>query len=99
MDIALAFVVIAVAVAVAVAVILVVRRRAPEGSYFSDGDRASGVFGALATGFSVLLGLLVFMAFSSFDDSKTGGETEALAVVQRAAQAMGSDDAVFKVVG
>ena len=83
MDIALAFVVIAVAVAVAVAVMLVVRRRAPEGSYFSDGDRASGVFGALATGFSVLLGFIVFLAFSSYDESKTGAETEALVVVQQ----------------
>ena len=72
MDIALAFVVIAVAVTVAVAVMLVVRRRAPEGSYFSDGDRASGVFGALATGFSVLLGFIVFLAFNSYDESKTG---------------------------
>jgi len=83
MDIALAFVVIAVAVAVAVAVMLVVRRRAPEGSYFSDGDRASGVFGALATGFSVLLGFIVFLAFNSYDESKTGAETEALVVVQQ----------------
>ena len=83
MDIALAFVVIAVAVTVAVAVMLVVRRRAPEGSYFSDGDRASGVFGALATGFSVLLGFIVFLAFSSYDESRTGAETEALVVVQQ----------------
>ena len=83
MDIALAVVVIAAAVAVAVAAILLVRRRAPDGSYFSDGDRASGVFGALATGFSVLLGFIVFLAFSSYDESKTGAETEALVVVQQ----------------
>jgi hypothetical protein len=83
MDIALAVVVIAAAVAVAVAAMLLVRRRAPEGSYFSDGDRASGVFGALATGFSVLLGFIVFLAFSSYDESKTGAETEALVVVQQ----------------
>ena len=72
MDIALAVVVIAAAVALAVAAILLIRRRAPEGSYFSDGDRASGVFGALATGVSVLLGFIVFLAFSSYDESKTG---------------------------
>ena len=36
---------------------LLVRRRAPDGSYFNDGDRAAGVFGVLATGFAVLLGL------------------------------------------
>jgi len=45
--------------------------------------RASGVFGALATGFSVLLGFIVFLAFSSYDESKTGAETEALVVVQQ----------------
>src|SRR4051812_38426304 len=62
---------------------LLVRRRAPEGSVFEDGDRASGVFGVLATGFSVLLGLIVFLAFSSYDQSRTGAETEALLLRQQ----------------
>jgi hypothetical protein len=70
-------------VAVAVAAMLLVRRRAPDGSYFNDGDRASGVFGVLATGFSLLLGLIVVLAFTSYDDSKKGAESEALAVVQQ----------------
>ena len=83
MDFALALVVIVVVVAVAVAAMLLVRRRAPDGSYFSDGDRASGVFGVLATGFALLLGLIVFLAFTSYDDSKSGAEAEALAVVQQ----------------
>lgn len=69
--------------AVTVAAMLAVRRRAPVGSYFSDGDRASGVFGVLATGFSVLLGFIVFLAFSSYDQSRTGAETEALIVSQQ----------------
>ena len=56
---------------------LLVRRRSPEGSYFSDGDRASGVFGVIATGFSVLLGFIIFLAFESYDDSRLGAETEA----------------------
>jgi Protein of unknown function (DUF4239) len=77
-----ALVTVAVA-AVAVAAMLLVRRRAPEGSYFSDGDRASGVFGVLATGFSVLLGFIIFLAFSSYDQSRTGAETEALVVGQQ----------------
>ena len=67
----------------AVAVMLLVRRRAPEGSYFADGDRASGVFGVLATGFSVLLGFIIFLAFTSYDQSRTGAETEALVVAQQ----------------
>jgi hypothetical protein len=69
--------------AVAVTAMLVVRRRAPEGSYFKDGDRASGVFGVLATGFSVLLGFIIFLAFTSYDQSRIGAETEALTVVQQ----------------
>jgi hypothetical protein len=69
--------------AVTVTAMLLVRRRAPEGSYFSDGDRASGVFGVLATGFSVLLGFIVFLAFTSYDQSRTGAEAEALVVTQQ----------------
>ena len=61
---------------------LLVRRQAPEGSYFSDGDRASGVFGVIATGFSVLLGFIIFLAFTSYDDTKQGAEAEALVVAQ-----------------
>ena len=48
--------VVVVVTAITVSAMLLVRRRAPEGSYFSDGDRAAGVFGVLATGFSLLLG-------------------------------------------
>jgi multisubunit Na+/H+ antiporter MnhB subunit len=67
-----------VVTAVAVGAMLFVRRRAPEGSYFSDGDRASGIFGVLATGFAVLLGLVVVLAFTSYDESKSGADAEAL---------------------
>jgi len=69
--------------ALTVTAMLSVRRRAPEGSYFTDGDRASGVFGVLATGFSVLLGFIIFLAFSSYDESRQGAETEATIVAQQ----------------
>ncbi len=69
--------VVAAVMAVAITAMLLVRRRAPEGSYFEDGDRAAGVFGVLATGFAVLLGFVVFLAFESFDTSRSGSETEA----------------------
>lgn len=71
------------ATAVAVSAMLFVRRGAPEGSYFQDGDRASGVFGVLATGFSVLLGFIIFLTFTSYDQSRSGAETEALTVSQQ----------------
>jgi uncharacterized membrane protein len=66
-----------------VSVLLLVRRRAPEGGVFANGDRAAGVFGVLATGFSVLLGLIVFLAFTSYDQSRSGAESEALTVSQQ----------------
>jgi hypothetical protein len=69
--------VVAAVMAVAITAMLLVRRRAPAGSYFEDGDRAAGVFGVLATGFAVLLGFVVFLAFESFDTSRSGAETEA----------------------
>ena len=72
-----------VATGAVVAVLLLVRRRAPDGGYFHDGDRAAGMFGVLATGFSVLLGFIVFLAFASFDETRTGAETEALTVAQQ----------------
>jgi hypothetical protein len=83
MNVALAALVVAVFTALGVTAMLLVRRRAPEGSRFTDGDRASGVFGVLATGFSVLLGFIVFLAFESYDQSRTGAEAEALVLAQQ----------------
>jgi hypothetical protein len=83
MNLVWATLVIFVAAALAVAAMLLVRRSAPEGSRFTDGDRASGVFGVLATGFSVLLGFVVFLAFESYDQSRSGAETEALVLSQQ----------------
>jgi amino acid transporter len=78
-----AFLIIAGGCAVAVTAMLLVRRRAPEGGFFEDGDRAAGVFGVLATGFSVLLGFIVFLGFESYDQSRSGAEQEALVLVQQ----------------
>lgn len=69
--------------AVAIGAMLFVRRSAPEGSYFTDGDRASGVFGVLATGFAIFAGFVIFLVFTSYDESRSGAETEALTVVQQ----------------
>ncbi len=75
--------IVVVVTALAVTMMLLVGRRAPEGGYYADSDRASGVFGVLATGFSVLLGFLIFLAFESYDASRSGAETEALTVAQQ----------------
>ena len=67
---------------IAIGAMLLVRRRAPAGSYYQDGDRAAGVFGVLATGFSVLLGFIIFLSFQAYDDTRSGAETEATLVAQ-----------------
>ena len=95
MNVVLGLVILLVATAITVTAMLLVRRRAPEGSYFTDGDRASGVFGVLATGFSLLLGFIIFLGFSSYDESRSGAEQEATIVAQQVqtAQFMPGDSA------
>lgn len=93
MNLAVAGVLVVAATGIAVAAMLLVRRRAPEGSRFADGDRAAGVFGVLATGFSVLLGFVVFLAFESYDQSRSGAEEEALVVAQQVETAQFLPDA------
>ena len=79
----LGVVILVVVVASAIGAMLFVRTRAPEGSFFSDGDRASGVFGVLATGFAIFAGFVIFLAFTTYDQSRAGAEAEALLVVQQ----------------
>src|SRR5947208_16543325 len=83
MHIVWAFLILAIAVGVAIGALLFVRRGAPEGSYFADGDRASGVFGVLSTGFAIFAGFVIFLAFTSYDQSRSGAESEALTVTQQ----------------
>ena len=69
--------------ALAIGAMLLVRRRAPEGSFFADGDRASGVFGVLATCFAIFAGFVIFLAFTTYDQSRTGADAEALLITQQ----------------
>ena len=83
MTLLLSIVILIAVNAATIAAMLLVRRGAPEGSRFADGDRASGVFGVLAGGFAIFAGFIIFLAFTSYDQSRTGGETEALTLVQQ----------------
>src|SRR3954452_23492553 len=75
--------IVVVTTTIAIAAMLVVRRRAPQGSYFEDGDRAAGVFGVLATGFALLSGFVIFLAFESYDTARSGAEDEARTVAHQ----------------
>ena len=83
MDLIWAVLLLLLANLVTIGVMLLIRRRAPEGGYFADSDRASGVFGVLAGGFAIFAGFVVFLAFTSYDQSRSGSETEALTVLQQ----------------
>jgi amino acid transporter len=95
-----AAVIVLACTAIAVAVFLLVRRRAPEGGVFEDGDRAAGVFGVIATGLFLLVGFIIFLAFESYDASRSGSETEALMVVQQVETAqLLSDEHAMRLTG
>jgi hypothetical protein len=83
MSVRWALLIVLVADALAIGVMLLLRRGAPEGGYFSDSDRASGVFGVLATGFAIFAGFVIFLGFTSYDRSRSGAEQEAQALLQQ----------------
>ena len=99
MNLLLAAVILVVVDALAIGALLWVRRGAPDGSYFADGDRASGVFGVLATGFAIFAGFVIFLAFTSYDESRSGAESEALAVIQQFETAQSLPAASVSAVG
>ena len=79
------WIVAAIVGAITVAVIGVmyaVRRRARRDFFFVEVERGAGGFAFLGTAFAVLLAFVVFEAFDSFNEARTGAETEATSVVQ-----------------
>jgi hypothetical protein len=83
MNVVWALLITAAVTALAIGTFLFVRRWAPEGGFFADGDRAAGFFGVLSTAFAILVGFVVFLAFESFDASRSGAETEAIVLAQQ----------------
>jgi hypothetical protein len=74
--------IIAGAVIGAIALIWLVRRYAPAGGFFTDLDRAAGVFGVVGTAFAVLLAFVIFVAFQSYGNAKNQAGQEAVAVTE-----------------
>jgi hypothetical protein len=72
--------IVVVATGAAVALMALVRRYAPAGGFFTDLDRAAGVFGVLGTSFAVLLAFVIFVAFQSYGNAKDKAGQEAVAV-------------------
>jgi hypothetical protein len=66
----------------AIVTMFLVRRRAPAGGFFTDSDRAAGVFGVIGTSFAVLLGFVIFLALTSYSNAKEAAGQEAVAVME-----------------
>lgn len=80
MSLWLAALVLLLANAATVATMLLLRRRAPTGSYFEDTQQAAGVFAVAGTTFAVLVAFTFLLAFQSYDDARNSAEDEATAV-------------------
>ena len=77
----MALIVVGVA-SIAIGVMYVIRRRARVDCFFIEVERGAGTFAFIGTAYAVLLAFVVLEAFQSFNDAKTGGEEEAIAVLQ-----------------
>jgi heme/copper-type cytochrome/quinol oxidase subunit 2 len=75
-----AILLLVVIVAATVSVMLVLRRRAPEGSYIRDTQEAGAVFTVAGTAYAVLLAFVFLLAFQSYNSARTAAEQEATAV-------------------
>jgi hypothetical protein len=83
MNLPITVAIVVVSSAVSIGLFLLLRRLAPGGGFFADGDRAAGVFGVLATGFAVLLGFVIYLAFTTYDTARSGAKSEATDVIQQ----------------
>lgn len=74
--------IIAGAITAAVTLMFLARRRAPVGGFFTNLDRAAGVFGVLGTSFAVLLAFVIFVAFESYVNAKDKAGQEAVSATE-----------------
>lgn len=72
--------IIAAVAGAAVAGMLALRRRSPEGGWFVDTTRASGVFNVLAGAWAVVLAFVIFVALDHYSDAEEHASTEAFKV-------------------
>jgi hypothetical protein len=81
MDLWLAALVIFAAAALGAAGMLIVRRRAPEGTYFKDPIPAGAVYTVVGTAYMVIVAFVFFVAFESYRGAKIDAEEEATATL------------------
>jgi hypothetical protein len=83
----LAPIIVFVVVAAAVTAKLLVRRRAPEGGWFTDLPRSAGSLSVIGTMFAVMLAFVILFSLQSFQRAREGASIEAVAVTELSAVA------------
>jgi hypothetical protein len=83
----LAPIIVVAVVVVAVAAKLLVRRRAPEGGWFTDFPRSAGSLSLIGTMFAVMLAFVILFSLQSFQRAREGASIEAVAVTELSAVA------------
>jgi hypothetical protein len=78
----LAPIIVLAVVVVAVAAKLLVRRRAPEGGWFTDLPRSAGSLSVIGTMFAVMLAFVILFSLQSYQHAKEGATVEAVAVTE-----------------
>jgi Protein of unknown function (DUF4239) len=81
MDLWLAALIIVGAAAVSAGAMLIVRRRAPAGTYFKDAVPGGAVYTVVGTGYMVIVAFVFFVAFESYHGAKTDAQDEATAML------------------
>jgi|SRR5215211_359684 len=81
MELWLAVLVILGAAAVSAVAMLIVRRRAPAGTYFKDPIPAAAVYTVVGTAYMVIVAFVFFVAFESYAGAKSDAEEEATATL------------------
>jgi ABC-type multidrug transport system fused ATPase/permease subunit len=77
----LAILLVVVVDVLAALALLWIRRRAPEGSYFADSQRAAGAFAVTGTIFAVLVGFVFLLSFQSYQNARSSAKDESIAAV------------------
>ena len=80
MRIWVAALILIVVVTAAITIKLLVRRRAPDGGWFTDSPRSAGTLSVIGTMFAVMLAFVILLALQSYQRAREGSSVEAIAV-------------------
>ena len=83
MNLIVAAFIVLLTVGAANAAMVLIRRSAPEGIFVMDADRASAIFGFLATALSILLAFVIFLALETYSGAKSDALEEADSVLEQ----------------